>query len=193
MVFLNETGAEVAIISVGAGNTYGHPARETLARLQAAGMQVFRTDRDGTLVIREQTPTPTATPTSTPATTSTPTEVAISSVAIGDIRCETREEYVRIDNEGSASQDLTDWRIQSYESTDSGCVPAGQWYTFPTGYVLDAGASVYVHSGPDAANNPPTDLKWVGSYVWHNDGDVAVLYDAAGAVIDTYCYGECCP
>lgn len=41
-----------AVISVGAGNRYGHPHRETLARLRAAGVPlVWRTDRDGTLCL----------------------------------------------------------------------------------------------------------------------------------------------
>ena len=39
----------VATISVGAGNRYGHPARATLRALGAAGAQVVRTDRDGTV------------------------------------------------------------------------------------------------------------------------------------------------
>jgi competence protein ComEC len=40
---------EVALISVGAGNRYGHPTPETLAAL--AGITTFRTDRDGTVEV----------------------------------------------------------------------------------------------------------------------------------------------
>jgi competence protein ComEC len=43
---------QVAAIEVGAGNTYGHPAPSTLAALRAAVPQVYRTDRDGTVVLR---------------------------------------------------------------------------------------------------------------------------------------------
>ena len=42
---------EVALISAGK-NSYGHPAAETLARLTAAGCQVLRTDRAGTILVR---------------------------------------------------------------------------------------------------------------------------------------------
>jgi competence protein ComEC len=48
---LKELRAPVALISVGAGNTYGHPARGTLDLLQAAGSQVFRTDQRGDIAV----------------------------------------------------------------------------------------------------------------------------------------------
>jgi competence protein ComEC len=50
--FLEVVEPEFAVISVGADNPYGHPARATLARLHACGAKVFRTDEDGTIVVR---------------------------------------------------------------------------------------------------------------------------------------------
>jgi len=41
----------VAVVSVGAGNPYGHPAPATIARLRAAGATVYRTDLDGSVEI----------------------------------------------------------------------------------------------------------------------------------------------
>lgn len=41
----------IALVSVGAGNDYGHPARSTLSALDRAGAAVGRTDHDGTLVV----------------------------------------------------------------------------------------------------------------------------------------------
>jgi competence protein ComEC len=41
----------VAAIEVGAGNDYGHPARSTLDALRAVP-RMYRTDRDGTVVLR---------------------------------------------------------------------------------------------------------------------------------------------
>ena len=49
--FLSKVNPEVAIISVGAGNTYGHPVPETLSKLQASGVQVYRTDLNGNIVV----------------------------------------------------------------------------------------------------------------------------------------------
>jgi len=40
-----------AVISVGAGNRYGHPAESTLSRLRDAGCTVYRTDQSGTITI----------------------------------------------------------------------------------------------------------------------------------------------
>lgn len=41
--------ARMALIGVGAGNSYGHPAPSTLQALRAAGMHTYRTDMNGTI------------------------------------------------------------------------------------------------------------------------------------------------
>ena len=47
--FLSGTGARFALISVGKGNSYGHPSDVTLQELVSSGARVFRTDRDGAI------------------------------------------------------------------------------------------------------------------------------------------------
>lgn len=49
------SGARVALIGVGADNTYGHPAPSTLQALRGAGMQTYRTDLNGTIRLQETT------------------------------------------------------------------------------------------------------------------------------------------
>jgi competence protein ComEC len=49
--FLRAVGPRVAVISVGGRNAYGHPAPETLARLDAVAATVYRTDRDGAVIL----------------------------------------------------------------------------------------------------------------------------------------------
>lgn len=49
--FLRTVKPRLAVISVGAGNRFGLPAEETVARLQRQGAEVCRTDRDGTLLV----------------------------------------------------------------------------------------------------------------------------------------------
>jgi competence protein ComEC len=42
---------QIAIVSCGRGNTFGHPAPEVIARLQASGATIYRTDLDGEVTI----------------------------------------------------------------------------------------------------------------------------------------------
>lgn len=48
--FLKMVAPKYAVISVGTGNDYGHPHKETLTKLKNAGVQVYRTDMNGTIV-----------------------------------------------------------------------------------------------------------------------------------------------
>lgn len=48
--FLREIAPKYAIISVGTGNSYGHPNEDTLSRLRDADVKVFRTDLQGTII-----------------------------------------------------------------------------------------------------------------------------------------------
>ena len=49
--FLQAIHPEMAVISVGSKNTYGHPTQETLDRLRQIGAEIRRTDLDGTIVL----------------------------------------------------------------------------------------------------------------------------------------------
>jgi competence protein ComEC len=49
--FLAAVGAREAVVSAGCRNRFGHPHPSTLAALAAAGARVWRTDRDGAVVV----------------------------------------------------------------------------------------------------------------------------------------------
>jgi len=93
--FLAAVTPKDAVISVGAGNTYGHPHQETLDRLAAAGATVHRTDQNGTVVLTSDcnsysittsgAPAPPATP--GPAATPTPAPSACGPCAATDCDC----------------------------------------------------------------------------------------------------------
>lgn len=48
--FLREIMPEFAVISVGTGNSYGHPTEATLSRLRDADVTLYRTDYQGTII-----------------------------------------------------------------------------------------------------------------------------------------------
>jgi beta-lactamase superfamily II metal-dependent hydrolase len=99
LAFLQATKPEVAVISAGLTNPYGHPAPEVVSRLQGLGVQLVYTDTassDDTKVMTSNcqtysfssvsggggSPTPTATTTvnasPTPTRTSTPTQTVVA-------------------------------------------------------------------------------------------------------------------
>ena len=49
--FLNAFPPKIAVIQVGADNSYGHPTPETLARLRRVGARVFRNDENGDVIV----------------------------------------------------------------------------------------------------------------------------------------------
>ncbi|MEY4290149.1 MAG: hypothetical protein RL130_91 [Actinomycetota bacterium] len=51
---LTELSPQLAIISVGVDNTFGHPSAEVLTALAQSGARVLRTDRDGAIAVRAQ-------------------------------------------------------------------------------------------------------------------------------------------
>ncbi|HOQ99806.1 MAG TPA: lamin tail domain-containing protein [Anaerolineae bacterium] len=121
-----------------------------------------------------------AAPSATPEPSATLEAPAAASARITAIEYAGRDEYVEIANEGPLLLALSGWVLTS----------SGQKapFAFPVGYVLPAGGRVRVHSGPEAMDNPPGDLKWSGAYLWNNEGDEAALYDAAGNLVDRRAY-----
>jgi len=49
--FLEKIMPEVAVIGVGAKNSYGHPTKEVLGNLEQVGAKVLRTDKDGIIEV----------------------------------------------------------------------------------------------------------------------------------------------
>jgi len=49
-VFLQRVAPQYAVVSVGADNRFGHPAQETVQRINALPALLLRTDQDGAVV-----------------------------------------------------------------------------------------------------------------------------------------------
>lgn len=174
--FLKAVSPKYAIISVGTGNDYGHPAASTLSRLSGAGVQVFRTDKDGTVVATSDGENVTFNKYTTPST-ATPimqTTALTSSVSIASI--DLAGEIVTLVNNSSSAVDLTGWKLVSEQGN--------QTYSFPGGTTIPSGGTLKVVSGPKAVASAST-LVWTTSNIWNNDGDPGALYDARGHL---HCY-----
>lgn len=111
------------------------------------------------------------------STVSPPPDVRITHIEYDPVGDDVQGEYVRIENSGGRSADMTNWTLRD---------DANHVFTFPT-FTLDAGSSVRVWTR--GGTNSATDLYWgSGSAIWNNTGDCAYLRDPTGTSIDVYCY-----
>lgn len=231
--FLARVHPEVAIIEVGKDNPYGHPHQQTLQKLADAGVTVYRTDRDGTVLVRSDgtsfsvsteksgaglrdRTTPVA-PASGAVTTVTETIPPLPAITInatdlvqalpsnvsgitipvtlppiqignassiyisatqfnapGDDRENLDGEWVRISNRGDDAVLIAGWTL----SDRTGSHP----YVFPP-VVLLPSTSVTVFTGRGTLNDTSLYMGQ-SSPVWGNNGDVAILRDGTGRIID---------
>lgn len=49
--FLEKVSPQAIVISCGEGNSYGHPAKETMERIQNTGASLYRTDLQGNIIV----------------------------------------------------------------------------------------------------------------------------------------------
>ena len=196
--FLDRVRPEIAVIPVGAGNPYGHPSDATVSALMERGCTVYRTDRNGDVLVTSDgisytvktslgngdmlflhtTGVPPI-PVTVTTSRSPPTrhDVVISAArfnADGDDRQNLNGEYIRITNRGPDPVSLNGWVL-----TDStGSHP----YLFPA-FILFPESSVSVFTGSGSTNDTALFMGQTQP-VWSNSGDEAVLEDNRGDVVD---------
>jgi len=186
--FLKAVSPKYAVISVGVNNDYGHPAQGTLNKLVNAGVQVYRTDQDGTIVatsdgttvklektgntVSSNLPPITA---SSPSSTSKPVQsvpVATNSLKISDI--DLSGEIVTIINSSDKVVNLTGWKLVSEGGN--------QTFSFPADTTISGGGTLKIVSGKDAHAGTNI-LVWTESNIWNNEGDPGALYNAQGQLV----------
>ncbi|MBI3751134.1 MAG: ComEC/Rec2 family competence protein, partial [Chloroflexi bacterium] len=79
--FLDALRPRVAIVSVGAGNPYGHPASATIDRLRGVAEHVYRTDLDGSVTVTFDGPTVRVHESGVRAKAAVPARTAVAAVA----------------------------------------------------------------------------------------------------------------
>lgn len=173
--FLNKVHPKYAVISVGAGNNYGHPSQATLDSLTAVGATIYRTDKDGTVVFTSDGSKITVNKSSSTGTPSgggnTDSQTTTYKVVISNV--DKVGELVTIKNTGTADVNLQGWVLVS--------ITGNQRYTFPS-YVLKAGGVATVASG-DATGT----FKWTTGNMWNNSSsDPAQLYDSLGNLVSSF-------
>jgi len=229
-VFLVRVRPEMGVLFVGEDNPYGHPHKETLDLLKKSGVTVYRTDRDGTIVVRtdgmsysvktetndhriwnvsmkggtsgettvftlptlpllEHVPLPHVILPPVPDNLTIPVPVFTipqignaSSLSIsatqfdapGDDRQNLNGEWVRLTNKGNDTVLIAGWTL-----SDKG---QSTHYTFPAIYLVP-GESVTVFSGTGTMNNTALFMGKTDP-IWSNSGDIAILKDGRGTIID---------
>lgn len=94
------------------------------------------------------------------------------SVYISDVDLEW--ESVTVMNDSDKNVDISGWYLISEEGN--------QRYDFPEGSVIQAGYYIKVLSGPKAYEGSYEQI-WTKGYIWNNDGDAALLYNAEGKLV----------
>jgi len=121
----------------------------------------------------DEVTTRTATPTVTDGGTQTDGSLVVTEISPdpdGPDRENLDDEYVVFENAGDDPLDLSGWTVED---------EAGRTYTFPDGFVLDAGGTVTLRTG--TGTDTDADLYWgSGSAVWNNDGDTVIVRNSDG-------------
>lgn len=177
--FLDVIKPEIAVISAGKDNSYGHPHLETLVRLGNYVDTIYGTWKSGNIVIvtdgttfevnsnkNMEIPNSIDIDSNSKAAETNTYDVVIESIDL-------KNEIVIIRNNSNVDIDMTGWKLVS--------VTGNQTYYFPAGFILKAGATVKIASGKAIG-----DLKWTGRYIWNNEGDPGELYDNNGNLISKY-------
>lgn len=191
--FLKAVSPKYAVICVGKDNDYGHPHSEILYDLATAGIDVFRTDQQGTIIatsdantvtfnkkpseVKVRTantgtinPKPASSTNISPSATSPSSGVAIACIDL-------KTEITTIKNNSEAAVNISGWRLVSEKGN--------QEFTFPSGTTLAPGETIKITTGPNATAGSGV-LVWTTENIWNNDGDPGALYDSSGKLVSRY-------
>jgi competence protein ComEC len=211
--FLAAVDPDIAVIMVGAGNSYGHPHREIIDRLQAARIVMLRTDQLGHIVLSSDGRRISSDKLHSPVTgqgsdgttrtsgTALPPQTAALIGAAETSPAPRTSEQNKPTAEAAASPrieivhiDLVGEVVTLRNNGDAPVDLSGwklvsekgnQTYVIPTDTLLAAGAELKIISGPNAQAGDGQ-LVWNQSNIWANSGDPGALYDPQGELVARY-------
>ena len=203
--FLEVARPEVVVISVGYGNSYGHPGEAALFWYPRYARDVYRTDVDGHVVVRgfedgsyevvtsrspvaerqalserpaPETPRVAERRSGGPSDGAAPISIQVVADAPGNDHRNTNGEYAILSNESGQPVDLSGWTL---------CDAARHCFRFPPSTSVASGRIVVVYTGFGAADGSRF-FMGSGGAVWNNDGDTAALYDRSGRLVVEHSY-----
>ena len=205
--FLQAARPQVVVISVGRGNSYGHPRPAALDAYAATARETFRTDLHGHLQVRgygdgsyvvvkgeqvamaqvggrrrgigaQPVAAATAGPVASAPTSHARLRISVHADAPGNDHQNPNGEYVIVENSAAEAIAIGGWRI---------CDLANHCFRFPPDATIAGGGRVVVHSG---SGQPDGERFYMGrrQAVWNNGGDTATLYDSEGATVLAFSY-----
>ena len=117
---LSQLTPTVAVIEVGAGNSYGHPTQETVDELAAAGARVWRTDQDGSVYAVSDGTSVSIMSTSGSAQSSTEIAAQEAAAQAAAAQAAAEQEAARIAAEQAAAAQAADPSSQTVYITNTG-------------------------------------------------------------------------
>lgn len=173
--FLDKVSPEFALISVGTGNTYGHPAQETIDRLTTSNIDIYRTDLNGTIIVKSNG-TDIQIESSKETEPTNPTPNPIEPIGVGVYINEIvpapstgNEEWVELFNSTNEAVDISGFIIDDIES--GGSAPL----SIPDGTIIEANG-YYVH--------------YISGTYLNNAGDDVRLLDSNSNLLDFTTYSS---
>ncbi|WP_456275300.1 MBL fold metallo-hydrolase [Bacillus sp. AK128] len=175
--FLDRVSPDVAILSFGEENPYGHPHNEVVERLKENGIEMYATAGYESLVVKTngRSYKVYSKVDDGGKLTSINPRPYVGNLAITEL--DLKAEKVTIKNNRDHDVLMMGWKIFSEVGS--------QTFQFPPNYVLEAGRSVTIYSTGKPKKFEEHKLWWLAEEnIWNDVGDRALLYSPGGGLAD---------
>jgi competence protein ComEC len=174
---LGEVKPEVAILSHGLENPYGHPHKDVVERLKQQKTTMYSTAQSGSIIVKSNGRKYEV---YTKRFVSGKVKLIHPNPYVGNLaitELDLKEEKVTIKNNRNHDVTMMGWKITSEVGN--------QIFHFPSDFVLKAGESVTVYSAGKPKVTEQQQLRWKEkTNIWNNIGDRAMLYTPNGGLVD---------